>query len=59
MKIYECNDAVIKKNFLRKLSKEQFKQLLLQNSDYEIKKKNNAEQRIFSYDKPNKFRSDI
>jgi hypothetical protein len=29
------------------------------NSDYEIKKKNCEHERIFSYDKPNKFRSDV
>jgi hypothetical protein len=32
--------------------------LLADNSDFKIKRKNHEEVRIFSYDKPNKFRSD-
>lgn len=33
--------------------------ILQENSDYEIKLKNFKESRIFSYDKPNKYRTDI
>lgn len=32
---------------------------ILRDGDYEIKKRNDQEERIFSFDKSNKFRSDI
>lgn len=37
----------------------EIEKLILVNSDFKIKRKNHEEERIFSYDKPNKFRSDI
>lgn len=33
--------------------------MLVKNSDYSIRLKNHQEERIFSYDKPNKYRTDI
>jgi hypothetical protein len=44
---------------LSKLSVDQFSKLLVEASDYEIKRRNYQQERIFSYDKPNKYRSDI
>lgn len=44
---------------LQRLSVKGFEELLLDASDYEIKIKNSEQDRIFSYDKPNKYRSDI
>ena len=43
MKIYDFNDIVIKNKILQDISKDQLKTLLLENTDYEIKKKNNGE----------------
>ena len=44
---------------LERLSLDQFENWLKEATDYEIKRKNYKQQRIFSYDKPNKYRSDI
>jgi hypothetical protein len=50
---------VVKNSILERLSLKGFEELLLGASDYEVKLKNNEQDRIFSYDKPNKYRSDI
>ena len=44
---------------LQSLSLQGFEDLLVECSDYEIKMNNSEQDRIFSYDKPNKYRSDI
>jgi hypothetical protein len=44
---------------LSRLSLQGFEELLVRASDYETKRKNSEQDRIFSYDKPNKYRSDI
>jgi hypothetical protein len=44
---------------LTKLSLKEFELWLREATDYDIKRKNCKEERIFSYDKPNKYRSDI
>jgi len=53
------NEEVIKNIILSKLTVGQFSKLLVEVSDYEIKRRNYQQERIFSYDKPNKYRSDI
>jgi hypothetical protein len=55
----EINEEVIKNLILSKININQFQQLLLEVSDFEIKRRNYQQERIFSYDKPNKYRSDI
>lgn len=49
----------MKNHVLSILSMGVFEELLVEASDYETKMKNNEQDRIFSYDKPNKYRSDI
>jgi hypothetical protein len=49
---------VAKNNILSQISVENLTEMLADNSDFKIKRKNHEEVRIFSYDKPNKFRSD-
>ena len=49
----------MKGEILTRLSLKDISLLLSTNSDFKIKRKNHEEERIFSYDKPNKFRSDI
>ena len=43
------------KQYLKRVVKD----FVVENSDYPIRLKNNEEERIFSYDKPNKYRTDI
>ena len=59
LKLAELNEEVIKNIILSRLTLEQFGKLLVEASDYEIKRRNYQQERIFSYDKPNKYRSDI
>lgn len=49
----------MKNHVLSILSVDGFEELLWDASDYDTKLKNNEQDRIFSYDKPNKYRSDI
>ena len=55
----QMNDEVVKNMILKKITIKEFQIWLRQATDYEIKRKNYQEERIFSYDKPNKYRSDI
>ena len=59
LKLPSLNEEVVKNWLLRRLSVGAFGELLSEASDYEIKYKNHIQERIFSYDKPNKYRSDV
>lgn len=50
---------MLKNYLLQRLSLQGFEALLTSASDFAVKLKNNEQDRIFSYDKPNKYRSDI
>jgi len=59
LKIAQINEEVIKNIILSRMTVKEFELWLQEATDYDIKRKNYQEERIFSYDKPNKYRSDV
>ena len=53
------NESVILSLIVKEMDGSHLLPLMRECSDYAIRRKNSMEDRIFSYDKPNKYRTDI